>query len=489
MSKILTTPGVYIEEKDAFPNTIVPVATAVPAFVGYTEKAEMEGQSLINKPTGITSLEEYEILFGRGPKTTYQVAEAPENGFKITVDKKTRLNLYNSLKLFFSNGGGACYIVSVGHYDYQNGVRYKDLNGDDKGISTLVNFPEPTLLMIPDAVLLEEADCFQLQRDMLNHCGELLNRVAILDIYNGDQPRSLDDQDVITRARDGWGQDHLKWGAAYYPFLNTTAVPSDEVDFNSISNPESLIALLNAAADSEYEDDAQPIKDEIAKLRGADASNLQHQILMAKLPLYKSILEAVRKEMNVLPPSGGMAGVICMLDEQIGVFHAPANVTMSSVISPTVVMTTEEQENLNVSSDGKSVNAIRPFPGKGVLVWGARTLDGNNQDWRYLNVRRTLIMLEQSLVLACKAFVFEPNDANTWNIIKEMMTNFLIGQWKLGTLSGPTPADAFGVEVGLGSTMTTEDILNGFMNIAVKVALSRPAEFIVITIHQQMQKS
>jgi len=123
------------------------------------------------------------------------------------------------------------------------------------------------------------------------------------------------------------------------------------------------------------------------------------------------------------------------------------------------------------------------------LIWGARTLDGNSQDWRYINVRRTIIMLEQSIKFSALAYVFEANNASTWITVKNMISNFLTNQWKSGALVGAKPEEAYSVDVGLGSTMTADDILNGFMNVTVKVALVRPAEFIVITFQQKMQTS
>jgi phage tail sheath protein FI len=184
-----------------------------------------------------------------------------------------------------------------------------------------------------------------------------------------------------------------------------------------------------------------------------------------------------------------MAGVYTMVDNTRGVWKAPANVSLSAVSAPSVNITHEEQEDLNVNTAGKSINAIRTFIGEGTLVWGARTLDGNSLDWRYINVRRTMIMLEESVRLATKAYVFEPNTANTWVTIKSMISNFLTGVWKRGGLAGSSPDDAFSVHVGLGETMTAEDILEGILRVTVLVALSRPAEFIEITFQQQMQKS
>ena len=183
-----------------------------------------------------------------------------------------------------------------------------------------------------------------------------------------------------------------------------------------------------------------------------------------------------------------MAGVYTLVDSTRGVWKAPANVGLARVLRPAVDISHAEQEDLNVSTQGKSINAIRNFVGEGVLVWGARTLDGNSLDWRYVNVRRTVIMLEQSCLLAAQALVFEPNVANTWVTVKAMISNFLFGIWKRGGLAGAVPDDAFSVHVGLGETMTEQDILDGLLVVTVMVALTRPAEFIEITFRQQ-QKS
>ena len=184
-----------------------------------------------------------------------------------------------------------------------------------------------------------------------------------------------------------------------------------------------------------------------------------------------------------------MAGVYTMVDNTRGVWKAPANLSLNGVISPAVNITSEDQEDLNVTTQGKSVNAIRSFMGEGVVVWGARTLDGNSLDWRYINVRRTMIMIEESVRNATKAHVFEPNVANTWVTIKSMIRNFLTSVWKRGGLAGNSPEEAFSVFVGLGETMTPDDILEGILRVSVLVAVSRPAEFIEITFEQQMQKS
>jgi hypothetical protein len=272
--------------------------------------------------------------------------------------------------------------------------------------------------------------------------------------------------------------------------LNTSIVQNDEIDFENVDGDLSSI-LPEADAKSIYE----KYNSDSAKLEAGSADLLTakkhlHQGLKAVSPTYTNILTEIRNKLNQLPPSGAMAGVYTQVDNSRGVWKAPANVSVNMVNAPAINISSEGQQSLNVDvMAGKSINVIRSFPGIGCLVWGGRTLDGNSQDWRYINVRRTLIMIEQSIKLAARAYVFEPNDANTWVTVKSMIENFLINLWKQGALAGAAPEVAFDVQIGLGSTMTPTDILDGKMLITVKVALVRPAEFIVITFQQQMQQS
>src|SRR6201999_1828604 len=133
--------------------------------------------------------------------------------------------------------------------------------------------------------------------------------------------------------------------------------------------------------------------------------------------------------------------------------------------------------------------AIRTFTGWGQMVWGARTLAGNDNDWRYIPVRRFYIMVESSVKNAAFQFVFEPNDGKTWVRIQAMISNYLTGLWRQGALAGSKPEQAFYVSVGLGQTMTMDDILNGRMIIEIGMAPVRPAEFIILRFTQIQQQS
>lgn len=630
---VMKTPGVYIVEKNAFPNSVVEVATAVPAFVGHTEWADNHNTPLTLRPWPLSSMAEYHQYFGGPPKPRFSLAgvgdpldaqfqalsepdtPSSKKGYKLAQVKGSAggdYGLYNALRHFFQNGGGRCYVVSIGNYTQE-----LDPELFQKGIDALKKEQEPTMLLVPEAVRFSDADtCKDIQQAMLNHCGyEMKNRVAILDVWNGDKAREFPQGDPVAAFRDSLGINFLDFAAAYYPWLNTSVVGEKEVDYTNIDDasvdllqtllraeldlPETVDATTKAHERALHEevaklktnftpvvvaearkqrDDAAAkaarnkiasdgkaakksdadiateqktlddtlktaatarataydtarkafIADAIAKAKADDPAlgdddaaaqaeaaandvweasydnplnsealdtgvkarrDLLNKTLAGASGVYKAVLTEVRRQLNIMPPSSAMAGVYTMVDNTRGVWKAPANVSLNGVISPSVSISAEQQADLNVSPQGKSINAIRSFIGEGVLVWGARTLDGNSLDWRYINVRRTMIMLEESCRLAAKAMVFEPNTANTWVTIKSMINNFLTSVWKRGGLMGAVPEDAFSVHVGLGETMTPNDVLEGILRVTVLVAMVRPAEFIEITFQQQMPKS
>jgi hypothetical protein len=202
---------------------------------------------------------------------------------------------------------------------------------------------------------------------------------------------------------------------------------------------------------------------------------------------FRGVHDKTLEYMRTLPPSGTVAGIYASVDNSRGVWKAPANVSINSIVGPAVKIDSKDQEELNVHTTGKSVNAIRAFTGKGTLVWGARTLAGNDNEWRYVPVRRFFIMVEESTRKASEPFVFEPNDANTWIKVRAMIENFLILQWRAGALQGAKPDEAFYVRVGLNETMTSQDILEGNMIIEIGMAVVRPAEFIILRFSHKMQ--
>jgi phage tail sheath protein FI len=189
----------------------------------------------------------------------------------------------------------------------------------------------------------------------------------------------------------------------------------------------------------------------------------------------------------LLPASSAMVGVYALVDNARGVWKAPANINIANAIDLEEKISDYDQQDLNVDQlNGLSINVIRSLPRGAALVWGARTLAGNDNEWRYISVRRLFIMIEQSIRNASEQFVFEPNDENTWVRIKAMIEIYLTELWKAGALMGTSTKQAYYVHIGLGQTMTEADIWAGKLIIEIGIAAVRPAEFIILRFIQKM---
>ena len=625
------TPGVYVQEIALFPPSVAQVETAIPAFIGFTAFAlTPEGKSLVNVPTRIKSLLEFESLFGGGyVPATIKVTVNPATNQILNVVPDKRFHLYVSLRQYFDNGGGPCYIVSVG--DFSSAVTAPPISG---GIDTLSAEDEPTLILFPDAVELVSGGnpdlvAFSgLQTKALGLCASMQDRFSILDVLQGDKRQDVSNK-PIDDFRSSIGINNLNYGAAYYPWIITTydvnvdfrqmefwnnaGVPAKITNYDGFSkstdekalvtnlqnaikdtdkvigsvfsnaadatalrvsgidavkakltalanniaqnvtpdvqltsyldllaavtsliayeknakvaanttagrNPTPVYSVLDntawitnstyaaiaANADNFTKDAAgalsivQALQDTVATiLTGFGAlingalfyENLAEQALFSGNVFFSAANSAITLKMSTIPPSGAIAGVYANVDGTRGVWKAPANVSLNNVIGPAVKIDNSDQDDMNVTATGKSINAIRAFAGRGTLVWGARTLAGNDNEWRYIPVRRFFIMVEESVKKATYPFVFENNDANTWTKVRVMIQNFLTLQWRAGALQGAKPEDAFFVHVGLNETMTALDILEGRMIVEIGMAVVRPAEFIILRFSHKMQES
>lgn len=462
-------PGVYVEEVTSFPPSIAQVATAVPAFVGYTEKGP-------TKPTRINSLLEYQQFFGGAPipaaiHVELDSSNTPTDKCSVTESK---FKLYNSLRLFYANGGGVCYIVAVN--TYEGAIVAADF---ENGLAELAKEDELTLLLFPDAINMSEADLGNLQKQALAQCADLMDRFTIMDVKQASGLIS-DSKNF----RDNVGNQNLKYGAAYYPNLQCNQVFT--YHFKSI-NGNGTNGTVNFRL--EYSALATEIDALIALKIGSKKYKAAEQKLTRKMPLYTNILQKLSQLSLPLPPSGAIAGIYAQTDATRGVWKSPANVSINGIIGLTDDITDADQADMNIHETGKSINALRRFTGKGFLVWGGRTLAGNSNDWRYINVRRLANMIEESAKKACVQYVFEPNAAQTWISVKGMIENYLTTLWNDGALAGAKPEHAFFVQVGLNQTMTADDINNGRMIVKIGYAPSRPAEFIILEFKQMQQRS
>lgn len=469
------TPGVYIEEIPHLPPSIASVETAIPAFIGYTQKqpTETEPGSPIPKPVKISSIFEYDLYYGTtAMETDIKVSINLANSSNpITVTKtinKPLYLMYYSLQMFFANGGGDCYIVSVGTLPAV--IKEADL---EKGLLEIEKIRDITLILFPDAMnLTTSVDYYLIHSKAIAQCVLLRDRFTVLDVWMNDAiPAPVPPPDNVQVLRDATlvtEFSNLKYAAVYYPRIYTTLdylYDEASVDLTVINSP------------------AAPPKNYSGKLDAAKTSANAY---------YAMATNAISNFNMLLPASPAAVGIYAAVDSSRGVWKAPANVGIISAIKPELAITSHLQEDLNVDPNaGKSINVIRTFPGRGsAIIWGARTLLGNDNEWRYISVRRFFIMMEQSIKNATEQFVFEPNDENTWVRVKSMIYNYLTQQWKAGALMGASVKEAFFIHIGLGETMTEVDIWEGRMIILVGVAVVRPAEFIILQfMHKMLSES
>lgn len=512
-------PGAFIDPVGVSPDAIVGVATAIPAFIGYTPRADYAGVSYFNTPVKIRSFAEFAAIFlpsepAQPSRPQYYLvpqADAPRVGawlaiggtrYAVLPDPDTIHHLCNSVRLFYLNGGGDAYIVSVGPCGPASGkplpapdaplvnanVKLTDLLD---GLAQLEQRREPTLYVCPDAVLLGAQDNATLMQAMLAQAQRMGTAMCLFDVVNGDRPDPVAYTQDIAAFRSAVGEVGLSFGACYYPFICTSALQPDPLDFTHLFGGD--VAQLAPLLDPPENPDpaAAQILQTIRNPPASPQTNAQLQAaLLQASPAYAQIMQQLIAAAGVLPASGAMAGVYATNDNLHGVWNAPANVGIVGAIDLPIALDDTQQAGLSIDPvAGKSINAIRPFLLQGILVWGARTLDGNSQDWRYLQVRRTVIYIEQSIRTALQPFAFQPNDGNTWSAVVAMIDSFLIDLWRRGALQGASAQAAFSVSVGLGATMTAQDILTGIMRVNVKLAITHPAEFIVIEIDQPMAQA
>ena len=571
------TPGVYITEIQPFGASIIGVATAIPVFIGYTEFASdpVSGAALYNTPVALSSMADFTTYFGGAAAQPYAVAPAPATatpafgaeytdvnpdpdgvpfmvksiGFSLTpVAPSSRFNLFWQMRLFFANGGGQCYVVSVGSYWVNQSpvaapdpvpetwltgaIRAGDPDSTSPipgllvGLKAAGQIVGPTMTVIPEACQLGQNDYAAVVQAMLAQAGTLQDRMAILDLPGALEGATV--ADLQAAQANLWTAiapqvANFSYGCVYAPALNATVVTTDDVLFtrlraappadnrviNNILTTQAYadyagaqLGSVQAAIAAAFPLTAVGVSDNTAQYSG-DASayppptaqtpatlaqwrQTLTTLLNGALPVFAQIQGLIAADMNIAPPSAALAGLWTTNDAQTGIWNAPANVAVAAIADPLCPITDAQQGGFNLPLNGQAIDIVRYQPNRGSVVWGARTLDGNSGDCRYIQVRRTLIYIEQSIKTGLGAYVFAANENSTWVAVTTAISNFLTGLWQQGGLLGDKASDAFTVACGLGSTMTGQDILDGKMKVAVTVQMIHPAEFITLNFTQTM---
>lgn len=509
-------PGVYIEEIERGPKPIEGVATSTAAFMGETERGPL-------RPKFISSLADYNRYFG-------------------DVFEPDKYMPY-SVKAFFDNDGRRCYIARIvgagakiaslsdsgfiiraigpGAAGNRTWVRIgegttKKQDGNPIGFKLQVAYwsrLDPAELFdpfdpenqnqLPRPLLVEEFDDVSLSEDSQNSWDKRINNGNSALIIVEDVGDSL--PEISAALADGKDQEDVPKVGDYEGNFDENGDPiEDPTQLKGLAaldlDPYREIAIVHAPFPSDSNAVEKAIISHCERNRFRFAvidsapslgsvsnidprSTIQDSQYAAYYYPWLVISEPRSGARKKVPPGGAICGIYADTDNTRGVWKAPANVTVANVIDLEYDIDHGKQELLNP----RGANVIRRFPGRGIRVWGARTLSSDPL-WKYINVRRLFIFIEASIYNSTQWVVFEPNSANLWNRVNQTVTLFLRTQWEEGALFGLTEKEAFSVNVGR-ETMTQDDILNGRLIIEVGIAPVRPAEFVIFRVFQKTQEA
>lgn len=454
MPTATTVPGVYIEE-DASPGMSVSVgATAVPLFIARFTPIKTELEGVI---TRIGSWLDYTTLFdsnmpssvtvsvvsteGKSPaakkvlkKASSGTSEAEkEDTYQLQNIEVADHNASVSLKLYFQNGGGPCYLYPLKNKDESAKLDALPGHIDEVGEITLLACPDP-----------DEEYRTAVYGVLAGLLGQHKGYFLLADSTDGSTPDAVREFAQV---------------AVYYPNVVVPYTLTLDDEYINITG---------------YSDEGSETITTLASLRSNN-------------PVFADEIDKAladkRSAMLSLPPSALMAGVYTKTDGERGVWKAPANVVLNGVSDVSDRVTNERQAVLNP----KGINVIRHFSDRGLVVWGSRT-QKDDDDWRYIPVRRLFDAAERDIKKALLPMVFEPNSQPTWKRVQAAIDNYLHRIWQQGALAGNKAEEAYFVRVGKGITMTQDEINQGKMIIQVGMAAVRPAEFIILKFTQDMSQ-
>ncbi|WP_273852424.1 phage tail sheath family protein [Serratia bockelmannii] len=501
MSEVYAVPGVYVTEFNGPSISIQNGETAIPVFLGFfTPKPPHETPATL-MCVRVESWLDFTQQFGPSDHITVDVKEQ-------TVQTTSYMGAH-SVRLYFENGGGPCYVLNI----RREGT--KDIT------QTVLGQITPAIEQCPDITLLCWCEFVNQKMDTAIY-GELGKLLAASETSGGNPGRFLltDAWPVGEPATSsGWtftAPDVLEKTqvASYFPALLTgyTRDYRDYVAQPSSPGYEQLIKVGNFP-----EADLQKLID--IKVVEARSTSISLGTLREKIScltgdktdapkILASIVTLIQQQVPALPAksdpvvlraSVAMAGVYARVDRERGVWKAPANVGLVGVTALIAqgfanketkwsdAIPVRVDDALNTKLVDAGINAVRAFSGQGIRVWGARTMSPPAQTaWRYVSVRRLFNTIERDARAALHTAVFEPNSSLTWEWVRGALDNYLNALWRQGALQGETPAQAYFVQIGLGTTMTSKDIADGKMIVKVGVAAVRPAEFIILQLTQDV---
>lgn len=500
------SPGVYVEEVEAGSRPIEGVGTAVAAFVGLAAKGP------VNEPTLVSNWTQFAETFGDFVPSSY---------------------LAHSVYGYFLNGGGNCYVVRVGadsgngqsgNGRKQVGGRPEALLGGYRVVAKSAGTKRITVSVAPPEDDKAPDDRFRLVVNVDGKPAETFDGlttkkggdnlatkvsadsklILIEEVAQGSALMKPDKSETelvapapepapVTTERLG-ADDYVGDAAERTGFAGLEAI--DEVTMLAV--PDLMAAYEQGAIDLETVQAVQLAMIAHCELMGdrlaildpppnlspqqikdwrVDGAGYDSKYAALYWP-YIKVFDPATGSNRFVPPSGHVAGVWARNDDSRGVHKAPANEVIRGAIALQTNLTKAEHDLLNPVG----INCVRSFPGRGIRIWGARTLS-SDPAWRYLNVRRLFNYLEESILMGTQWVVFEPNDDALWSRIERTIAAFLVNEWRKGALFGLTPDEAFYVKCDR-ETNPAEAIDAGQVTCQIGVAPVKPAEFVIFQLAQ-----
>ena len=502
------TPGVYVEEVQSGARPIEGVGTAVAAFVGFAQSGPF------HEPTLVTSWDQYTQNFGGFTEGTY---------------------LAHAVYGYFANGGGAAYVVRIGGAAQDasaagaagrpsiGAAQPVELGGflvaprsGVTGVSVEIadadgeNPPEDRFKLLvrqgDKVVETYEASTRKSVKGYLVTQARASKLIEVTEQRNAAQTRpaaqtlALPDAPAAPAATGG--SDVARLDPAEYvgdAGARTGFAGLETIDeITMVAAPDLMSAYQRGDIDAEGVRTVQlavishceQMGDRVAVLDAPpelsaqqvrtwrqDEAGYDSRYATLYYPWIR-VFDPAAGRNTIVPPSGHVAGVWARSDAERGVHKAPANEVIRGAVDLELRLSKGEQDLLNPIG----VNCVRAFPGRGIRIWGARTLS-SDPAWRYLNVRRLFNYLEESILLGTQWVVFEPNDDRLWSSIRRNVTAFLTEEWRRGALFGRTAAEAFYVKCDRDNN-PQESIDQGRVVCEIGVAPVKPAEFVVFRLAQ-----
>jgi phage tail sheath protein FI len=499
------TPGVYVEEVPSTSKPIEGVGTSIAAFVGLAPGGP------VNTPMRISNWTQFAKIFGD--------PNEPDNGPFMDG-----AYLAHAVYGFFQNGGGLCWVVRVGAGDGAGSrpqaalpaaadksieaFHAEALSDVDGGVKIdLSEEPsagegaEPTYRLVVDAGSggKEEYEGLTLKKGAKNIATQVNKSSKYVKItetaglpdsrpatgtytlsapkVSAEEVKATDFEGDVAR-RQGMGGlsavDEITM--VCMPDAMTLASNGDDSQLRDLQGK--MIAHCEGAGDrmAILDAPANLLPQEILEWR-MNAAGYDSKFATLYYP-WIEVMDPLTNQPMLVPPSGHVAGVWCRTDSKRGVHKAPANEVVLGANGLGFQVTQAEQGGLNKVG----INCIRAFPGRGIRVWGARTLS-SDPEWRYINVRRLFNYIAESIMEGTQWSVFEPNDERLWMQLRIAASNFLTRTWREGALFGATPEQAFFVKCD-AETNPPEVIEAGQVICEIGIAPVKPAEFVVFRLSQ-----